>query len=129
METLKVKWDRIVSEKPICNWIDLGNGTMFLVSAFRAWESWEMAKNGLMVAIDRVGSFLFTSSDQFNYRYVSEKLYVCEADARNLADWITAQVGNVFSEQQGRYSEEYIENCDEFYNGSRIIRPVIVREK
>jgi hypothetical protein len=113
METVHVKWDQVISFnespcKPILRWINLGNGTLFRISAFFVRKKDKMPKDGIFVAIERVGSFLFAIDAPIHFSYVSEKLYVPKSDARAIADWINAQIGHE-TEQQGNYCLDYLE--------------------
>lgn len=131
MGDVKVKWDHIVNQYPnsipVCNWIDLGNGTMFLISAFNTYKSIGMARDGIMIAIDRVGSFLFPQDSELKFGYVSEKLFIPESDARAMADWLNVQIKQ-YKKQQGIYSRTYLDYTEEYYQGSKIIRPIIEKE-
>src|SRR5690242_2360017 len=117
---LKVKWPKVIDTKngtPILKWIDLGNATMFRISSFYCHGGREFPCSGLQVSLERVGSFFFKlhrESIWFRWDYVAEKLFLPQADARNMADWINAQLGFVDAEQQGEYKSEYINECEPY---------------
>jgi hypothetical protein len=117
--TLKVKWPHIAHNKdiwnnsiPLCNWINLDNGTMYRIISFPLHTTHGHPKNGLYVGIERKGSFLFDGIRFKSWDYVNEKLGIGnESDARILADWINAQCMEEF-EQQGVYQKNYILSND-----------------
>jgi|GEM_PF-7081908 hypothetical protein len=128
---VKVKWPRIIDfnnivHRPICRWIDLGNGTMFRITAFFTYPFYDMSRDGLLIAIERVGCFLFgLNRTEFRWDYVAEKLYLPEADARIIADWMNAQCGFDFP-QQGHYVEAYIREVEPYgLIGEKHLMPLI----
>lgn len=132
MSKTQVKWDQVISFSesesiPLCNWIDLGNGTMFRIAAFFTYRHLNMSRDGLFIAIERVGSFLFAIDKPLHYAYVSNKLFVPESDARALADWINTQLGYK-ADQQGEYNPDYINAVEPvMYAGEKALLPLTPR--
>ena len=112
MTELKVRWDNIVSKKPIVEFINLGNGTQFKIISF-------YHRSKLFVALERLGSFFFDCERFKSGEYVSEKLNICLADANIIADWINCQL-NTYDKQQGYYSLNYLKE-DEIHSCEEII--------
>lgn len=127
---INVKWPKVldynnVDQPPLIAWIDLGNGTMFRIFAFFSRGGALRPRAGLVVAIERVGSFFFRLDNKIAYQYVSEKLNVPESDARALADWLNAQLGHDVP-QQGEYTESYIREVDYYsYSGENPLMPLV----
>ena len=122
---LKVKWPKVLNyydldQRPLISWIDLGNGTMFRIFAFFCHGGTKNPRPGLVVGIERVGSFFFHLGSFVTWTYVSEKLNLPLGDARAMADWINAQ--NILSDkeciQQGHYRRCYIEAVEPYLYGS-----------
>ena len=133
---IKVEWKKNLNHDPlslvpICNWIDLGNGTMFRLIAFFTYTFNDMPRDGLFVGLERIGCFLFPVDKFIHWEYVSDKLFIPESDARVLADWMNVQMDHKV-EQQGEYSRRYIEECDIYFiAGERPqmpIQPFIIEE-
>lgn len=130
MSELKVKWPKVLDynnldQPPLIAWIDLGNGTMFRIFAFFSHGGTKRPRPGLVVAIERVGSFFFALHRALTHVYVSEKLNVPEGDARALADWINVQLGHEFP-QQGEYNKDYIEEVElYYYAGEMALMPLV----
>jgi hypothetical protein len=131
MSELKVKWPKVLNynnldERPIVQWIDLGNATMFRIGAFFVHGGRKYPRIGLFVGIERVGSFFFRIPEQpISGAYVSEKLFLPPADANIMADWLNAQFGFVDAKQQGDYIKHYIEEVDEYhYSGENPLKPL-----
>lgn len=137
MSKLQVKWDTVISlseifPRPICRWINLGNGTMFRIAAFFTSPTFEdMPRFGLFVAIEKVGSYLFPITSPVGFQYVSEKLFIPDSDAKAMADWINTQTGNKFP-QQGEYNRDYIRTIEEVNYAGEIpsypLTPLIIGE-
>lgn len=134
---LKVKWEKVIhadilNVKYVCRWIDLGNGTMFRIVSFFTDTLKGDPRDGLFVAIERVGAFLFPLSDHYKTGYVSEKLFLPPSDAAAIADWMNAQLKNDVP-QQGIYTKSYIEDIEPvIYAGERPylpLCPVIISEE
>lgn len=129
MSELKVKWPKVmdyndIDRPPLIEWIDLGNGTMFRIFAFFSHGGYKRPRDGLIVGIERVGSFLFQINKELNAGYVSQKLNVPESDAAALADFLNVQL-NFDSMQQGIYSRNYIEKIEPYYlAGERAMQPL-----
>ena len=130
---LKVKWPKVMEyydfdQKPILNWIDLGNGTMFRIAAFFVHGFPEEPSRGLMIGIERKGCFFFkmhSELEPYHWDYISEKLYLQESDARAIADWINAQIG-FEAKQQGEYNENYIREVEPYgLGGENFIMPLV----
>lgn len=127
---IKVKWPKVldynnIDQPPLIAWIDLGNGTMFRIFAFFSRGGDLRPRPGLVVGIERVGTFFFTINKPYSYGYVSEKLCLTEPDARAIADWMNAQVGHDF-DQQGRYYADYIKEVEPyFYSGEYALMPLV----
>lgn len=107
-----IKWPRVmdyhnVDQPPLIEWIDLGNGTMFRIFAFFSRGGWNRPRDGLVVGIERVGSFFFTIDTFKTWTYISEKLNLPESDARAIADWINVQIDKSCP-MQGIYNFDYI---------------------
>jgi len=115
MSDLKVKWPKIVNSYffPQCHWIDLGNGTMFRIGAFYTTPNFGGPREGLFVSIEDKGSFLFAIDFAISFQYVSERLNLMEPDARNIADWINAQLEHDVN-QQGIYYKSYIDGVEPY---------------
>jgi hypothetical protein len=77
--------------------ISLGNWTQYKVAMF------ETDSDGLFVGIEGRGCYTF--AHQVHWQYVSEKLKIGEADARNVADLINDQFADDAAQRQGRYEE------------------------
>lgn len=127
---MKIKWPKVlnfeeINAYPIIRWIDLCNGTMFRITAFFSHLSKEHPISGLFIGIERKGAFLFSFYENIGFEYVEEKLNLCEADARPIADWINAQLGNEI-EQYGTYQKHYIDQHESVsYIGERSSLPLI----
>jgi len=90
--------------KPFYGELPLGNGTLFTVGAF------ELGFDGrLFVGIEGHGAYTFNGFVSWNY--AAEKLGLLEGDARNVADWINAQLNiNIIGSgrgPQGFYDERF----------------------
>lgn len=105
MSEIQIKWPLVIAEWdiPYLNWLDLANVTMFRVAGFKTG----FPRAGLFVAIERVGAFFFQDNKWLHWEYVGEKLNLAESDARNMADWINAQI-QAEGIQQGTYHNDYI---------------------
>ena len=130
---IKVEWDKIldwkdISKPPIIRWIDLGNATMFRITAFFAHSFHDgNPREGLYIGIERVGSFLFDLKLPKSTKYVAEKLNLPESDAAAIADWINAQLGYDL-EQFGEYNEDYINEVEPYgLIGERFYMPLVPR--
>lgn len=130
---IKVKWPKVLyynnlDQPPLIEWIDLGNGTMFRIFAFFSHGGRKRPRRGLVIGIERVGSFFFNIDSEYKkmaWEYVSEKLRIPEADARSLADWINAQL-DFDVPQQGHYVKEYITEVEPYgLIGERPLMPLI----
>ncbi len=97
---IKVQWKKVIEEwdKPYINWIDLGNCTMFRLSAFKVTSP----RIGIFVGVESRGNFFFPINKPIHWQYVEEKLSLFPADAKPIADWINAQIG-FNHDQQGDY--------------------------
>lgn len=105
--TVKIKWEKVISAKPFYRDINLGNGTLFRICAFKA-NHLEHKKDGVFIAIERKSS-CWIFQNKVNPQYVSEKLLVnAEADMNIIADWINAQLGISDAPQFGEYNPNYI---------------------
>lgn len=130
MSEVKVKWPKVldyndIDQPPLIEWIDLGNGTMFRIFAFFSRGGTKRPRPGLVVALERVGSFFFKLGGNISYQYVSEKLNVPEPDARALADWLNIQLDQDVP-QQGEYNEKYINEVElYFYSGEVGMMPLV----
>lgn len=131
MARLLCTWLKIdLSGAPVIRYIDLGNGTMFCLYLFRT----ESPYRGTMVAIDRVGAFLFRDS-KVSTDYVSEKLRVPKSDAAALADWLNVQNGHYeIQRQQAEYDYVYVSNAPEYYkligqDAIEVLKPIIQGEE
>lgn len=127
---IKVKWKKIVYEKPVCCFINLGNGTMFRVIAFFTYNLKDVQRNSFFVGIERIGCFLFKlNQGQFYPDYVSEKLNIREQDAMAMCDWINTQCGFDFV-QHGDYNINYlVDECDLNVIVPRIIGKTLIMTK
>ncbi len=130
---IKVKWDKVldwkdINKPPLIRWIDLGNATMFRITAFFAHAFHDgNPREGLYIGIERVGSFLFTLTRAVNPDYISEKLGLPESDAAAIADWMNVQLG--FDVKQfGVYNEDYINEVEPSgLIGERFYFPLVPR--
>lgn len=102
MQELQIKWPRIVEElnKFYFNYIDLANVTMYRMGMRKLY-------NGLFVAIERKGAFLFADNQKLHKDYVGEKLNLYGSDAANIADFLNTQL-RIESPNQGEYYESNI---------------------
>lgn len=117
MAKLMVKWPKVVEgyDDPILKWIDLCNATLFRVAAFKTYSP----RHCFVVAIERIGCFAFPMDKFLSWGYVSEKLFLPEPDARNMADWINAQIDKE-GEQQGHYSRDMLAEIEPYGLGGEI---------
>lgn len=129
MKSIKVKWPKVLDynnldQIPLVEWIDLGNATMFRIFAYFCHGGTKRPRPGLVVGIERIGSFFFGLGNIISGQYVSEKLNVCEADSKILADWINVQLG-IDAPQQGEYNRTYILGVRPYgLIGERFIMPL-----
>lgn len=79
--------------------LNLGNGTQF--SVFLMWPGVFYC-----LGIEGVGAFHFSTS--VHWEYAAEKLNLGEADARNIADFINAQLEAQDFGTQGFYDQRYL---------------------
>ncbi len=97
-------WEKCVGRQHFYGNVSLGNHTQFRVAAF-------LYGPGIFIAVEGEGAYLFNGYTHF--AYVMEKLRMDNAaDARNLADFINAQLGLNLSPEvapQGQYDESM---CD-----------------
>jgi hypothetical protein len=115
-------WHNVVlDEKPLIMTIDLGNATAFRLVSFYHHRR-------LFVALEHKGAFFFPSESFVHGSYVSEKLNLCEADANIMADWINCQNG-YFTQQQGVYFKEYIEEEENTLEHDLLIDFTVLRPK
>jgi hypothetical protein len=123
VEELKVKWSKVVFDNgdPIIRWIDLVNGTMYRIIAFKSYRP----RHGLFVGIERKGCFLFRIGHPMVWTYIDEKLTIGnESDSRILADWINVQCDQEFP-QQGSYNKKYLYDVEPYpYGGEMIEMPL-----
>lgn len=113
MNQLKVKWPYVLDKVlPHIYWMNLCNGTMFRLITFKTYNP----KLGLFVGIEKKGCFIFAINQFkfFSWDYVREKLGLCEADARIIADWINCQIG-IFNEQQGVYWLKELQSNEPYF--------------
>jgi hypothetical protein len=96
----KPRWEHVVAyDYPIYREISLGNMTQYKVGAFFT----QIGR--LFIGIENKGAYTFEGWTHFTY--VQEKLNVkSESDARNIADWINAQLGHDQEREQGIYEYE-----------------------
>lgn len=73
----------------------LGNSTMFRVGVLLTEEG------GIFIGVEGKGAYTF--GHFAHWTYVAEKLKLAEGDARNLADFINAQLHDEAFEIQGTY--------------------------
>ena len=86
------RWDRYVTRDfPIYKDLSLGNMTQYKVGAFY------VSVSRLFVGIENRGAYTFEA--EVHWQYAMEKLRLLEPDARNVADWINAQLGHDVPEQ------------------------------
>ena len=114
---LKIKWKALpeLLERPIIEWIDLCNGTMFRITAFFVKNAWYYPREGFFVGIENIGSFLFSVHTEKSWEYVHEKFRIMQPrDSMAIADWINAQCG-FDSKQQGIYERCYV-TADKTYH-------------
>lgn len=132
--TTKVKWPQVLKyenldQAPLLRWIDLGNATMFRLSAYFVHGGYSYPGRGLVVGIERVGMWFFkihSDSQWFRWGYVAEKLFLPESDARAIADWINAQIGFEDTEQQGEYNPTYIREVEPYgLGGENFVMPLV----
>ena len=130
---IKVKWCKVLDWKeegqpPIIRWMNLGNGTMFRITAFFAHSYHEAnPREGLYIGIERVGSFLFGIGKEIHPDYISEKLNLPEPDAAGIADWMNVQLG-FDAKQFGIYNEDYINEIEPYgLIGERFYFPLMPR--
>lgn len=120
MPHVKVKWPTVLyynnlDQRPLLNWIDLGNGTMFRISAYFVHGGSSYPKAGLVVGIESRGMWFFKfPADYLGWEYISEKIGLAESDACAIADWINAQFGIEDAEQQGKYNYSYINDLEPY---------------
>ena len=115
MSDLKIAWPKSITSIffPQCHWLNLGNGTIFRIGAFFTCVQINGPRNGFFVAIEDKGAFLFSEELPLDFQYVAEKLNLMESDARNMADWINAQLG-FNADNQGIYTRAYIESNEPY---------------
>jgi hypothetical protein len=91
------RWEKLdIQEEPVIREIDLGNCTMFTITAFfcnpiLSGVIFNMPR--FFVSIEKKGSFLFNPENVKYPKYVAEKLNLYESDAAIIADWINIQLG------------------------------------
>lgn len=121
---IKIKWKKVLKyndldQKPIINWIDLANGSMFRIFAFFSHGGNFYPRPGFVVGLERIGSFFFYIEKPFHYSYVSQKLNLPSSDARAMSDWMNAQLDlDNLVEQQGEYMPAYFTNHKTYNYGS-----------
>jgi hypothetical protein len=126
---VKVKWEKVLhyedlDQKPLIDWIDLGNATQFRIFAFFSHGGFRRPREGLMIGIERIGSYFFRLDNKIYTDYVCEKLNLTLADAANIADWLNVQIGYEVP-QQGKYTKEYIESVKPYWiAGERSLMPL-----
>jgi hypothetical protein len=114
-----------IDDKPLLNWINLGNGTLFRLSAFFTRNGGNYPRTGLFIGIERCGCFLFSLRIKVYHGYVAEKLNIAEPEARIIADWMNAQLSFVVP-QQGEYDEKYIHETQPYGLGDeKFIMPIV----
>lgn len=127
---LKIKWPKVMNYddlkmSPLVSWIDLCNGTMFRIFAFFSHGEINTPKEGLFIGIERISCFFFNLENEIHWEYVSNKLFIPEADARCLADWMNVQLGHN-AKQQGTYEKKYLEETEPYgLIGERFLMPLV----
>lgn len=128
--SIKVKWPKVLNKNeldshPLLEWMNLGNVTMFRISAFLV----KKPARGIVVGIERKGMFFFKwPSEYLRGGYVAEKLNLCDADANIIADWINAQLGFAESPQQCNYYErEILSNESPLLCGESTALPLVAQ--
>lgn len=100
------RWEKLdIQEEPVIREIDLGNCTMFTITAFFCNPILSGAIFNIprfFVSIERKGSFFFNPENVKYPKYVAEKLNLFEADAAIIADWINIQL-DIEAKEFGRY--------------------------
>lgn len=83
---------------------------MFKIAAFFTEDH-----GGLVVGIQHRGMYCFRWPNEYlRFDYICEKLGLCEADGRNIADWINVQFGFEDAPQQGNYYLKCIRDIDPY---------------
>lgn len=133
MSELKVKWPKVmnyndIDARPILNYIDLANGTLFRIAAFFCHGGRLYPARGLQISLERAGAFFFklhSDLTMFDWRYVSEKLFIPESDARAIADWMNVQC-DFQATQQGEYNPDYIRETEPYgLGGENFVMPLV----
>lgn len=117
-KNVKIKWPKVLDyhdldQRPLLKWIDLGNGTLFRISAFFVRGGRNYPRVGLQVSIEYKGSFFFSIDHPLGGSYVCKKLFLSNPDALIIADWLNAQLGH-YTKQQGVYNSKYITEVEEY---------------
>jgi len=96
-ERKEKRWDKV--DLPFYGDVSLGNGSQYRISIFNIPD-----KTGIVFGIENKGCYTF--SRYVHWTYAHEKLNLHKEDAKNIADFINAQL-DVVSDDQGVYLDKY----------------------
>ncbi len=122
MTEIKVQWPHVIEipDHAYINRIDLGNYTAFNLVAFKTFKP----REGLFIALEAKSNYLFPCDKPIHWEYAAEKLALCQADARIIADFINAQIWQPYP-QQGVYYKDVVLYEDPLY---RPYKPEIIND-
>ena len=126
MDKINIEWPkRIFGVQNFIGWIDLCNGTMYRLTAFKS----DVPKQSLFIAIESRGNYYFADNGALKHpNYVSEKLSIPDADAAPLADWINSQLAGEYEDKPHYFgSYELLQNLVEYHgNIDEVVTPVLI---